>query len=344
MKRFTTLVIIFLVLCAAALLLMRSCGGDRAAAASPSPSATATAEPSPTPTPAPTPSPTPSSVSVWTTDGVNLRDAPSTDGKIITTVEKNTQLERTGLADNGWSIIDYNGVVCYVDSSFLTETAPTGVTVAPVISVTPCSDTVWTTDGVNLRRGPGTTYAIAVTVDKGTKLDRTGTTDNNWSRVIYQNVGYYVDSTLLTTTAPAEASSAVDAASPSASPSASAPAATSGEFKSHTGATIDLIVRWSTTANSDGSKKLTLNAYLSSCTLHADAYTDDLCFKVGNDTFYVTSQGVKVDSNSATETLLGTCSADVSQSSVSVRVSWRFNGTYSDVKYENLEASATLAL
>ena len=95
MRRFSLLAILFLALCAACILLMRSCGGDRRE----EPQATlppandimnaTVPESTPAPTPEPTPEPTPSyEGSVWTTSDVNLRRAPGTDGEVITAVDK----------------------------------------------------------------------------------------------------------------------------------------------------------------------------------------------------------------------------------------------------------------
>jgi len=352
MRRFSALAVIFLVLCAGSILLMRSCGGDRKDDIPPVPTPPAVEEmvtapetAAPVATPIPTPVPTPSyEGSIWTTDGVNLRTGPSTDFDIFNAVDKGTELKRIGMAENGWSIVEFNGTECYVSSTYVTTTPPSA---APgestsTFNVTPCNDTVWTTDGMNLRRGPGTDYDIAITVEKDTELQRTGTTDNNWSRVLYENVGYYVDSSYLTTTPPV--SEEGDAAVPesTAAPVVSGDFATEGSFESNTGVSLNIRVDWNLADNGDGSRTLNLKATLLSCTLEAAAYADDLCFKVGNDTFYVTSKGVSVNSASVVETELGSCSATVDSVGVPVTVSWRFNGSYSGQQIEYVTATQTL--
>ena len=278
MRRFSALAVIFLMLCAGSILLMRSCGGDRANDIPPMPTPEPLAEPTPTPdpmsllaTPEPIPTPVPT---------------PSYEGK------------------------------------------------------------VWTTDGVNLRTGPGTDFDIFNAVDKGTELQRTGTTDNNWSRVLFENVGYYVDSSYLTTTPPAteegEEGSAGSEEVSTAAPVVSGDFPTEGSFESNTGVALNLRVDWNLVTGSDGSRTLNLSATLLSCTLEAAAYADDLCFKVGNDTFYVTSKGVSVSSPSIVETELGSCSATVESVGVPVTVSWRFNGSYSGQQIEYVTATQTL--
>ena len=63
---------------------------------------------------------------------------------------------------------------------------------------------------------------------------------------------------------------------------------------------------------------------------------------MGNDTFYVTSKGVSVNSASVVETELGSCSATVDSVGVPVTVSWRFNGSYSGQQIEYVTATQTL--
>ena len=381
MRKFSALAIVFLALCAVCILLMRSCGGDRRdepdarptqSVDTPSPTPAPMPEAVPSPTPVSTPVPTPSvEGSVWTTSDVNLRRAPGTDGEIITAVAKDTELQRVGMAENGWSKILYQGdITCYVNSDYLTDIDPSSVltanetaagnpsnpespaspeaTAEPGFAVTPLSDTVWTTDGMNLRRGPGTSYDVAVTVEKNTELQRTGVTEDGWSRVLYNSVGYYVSSEYLTTVKPEELKeeeSTEGAAENSAPPvSSSGSFETQGEFRSDTGVPLNIIVRWNVTDRSDGSKSLTLSAALSSCTLHATSFPDNLCFKVGNDTFNLTTPDINVESTALKETPLGNCTAVISQFNVPVKVIWHFNGTYSEKQLGDITAASTLKI
>ena len=361
MRRFSALAVIFLMLCAGSILLMRSCGGDRANDIPPMPTPEPLVEPTPTPDPMsllatpepiPTPVPTPSyEGKVWTTDGVNLRLGPGLEFDVFNAVDKGTELQRTGMAENGWSIVQFNGVECYVSSTYISTTPPSAApdaTVSSSFNVTPCSDTVWTTgDGLYLRRGPGTDYDIAVTVEKGIELQRTGTTDNGWSRVLFESVGYYVSSSFLTTTPPIaeEGEESVESSNEEAAtapPTVSDDFPTEGSFESNTGVSLNLRVDWNLVTNGDGTRTLNLIATLLSCTLEAASYADDLCFKVGNDTFYVTSKGVSVNSPSMVETYLGSCSASIDSVGVPVTVSWRFNGSYSGQQIDYVTATQTL--
>lgn len=61
---------------------------------------------------------------MYTTGEVNIRKSHSTSSAIIKTVAKGTKVTRTGIGDNGWSKITYNGQTAYISSSLLTKTKP----------------------------------------------------------------------------------------------------------------------------------------------------------------------------------------------------------------------------
>lgn len=90
------------------------------------------------------------------------------------------------------------------------ETAEVQPTETPVpteapqaFDVTETSDTVYVTgSGVNLRSGPGTSYDIVTIAVAGTELERTGTTDNNWSRVRYDGRECFISNAFISTDKP----------------------------------------------------------------------------------------------------------------------------------------------
>lgn len=61
---------------------------------------------------------------------------------------------------------------------------------------------VWATQGVYFRTGPGTEYEPAGTLDKWQGIQRVGITYNDWSQVTVDGDEYYVYSDFLTTEAP----------------------------------------------------------------------------------------------------------------------------------------------
>ena len=79
------------------------------------------------------------------------------------------------------------------------------VTDQPATEVTPevTTETVYTTDKVNVRQEPNATAASLGMVDTGTALTRTGTTEDGWSIIDYNGTQAYVKSEYLSTEAPA---------------------------------------------------------------------------------------------------------------------------------------------
>lgn len=363
MKKTSTLTILILAVCAFCLVLMRTCGG---AEKPPTPTFTpapVTAPPTETPViETPTPviqnTPEPVEISLWTTDGVNLRRTPDTSAEKMSVIPKGEKVLRLDYPANNWVKVKYNELEGYVSCDFVTQIDPNAGSNAPSASpsatltnndfvVTPCNDVVYATDGVNLRRGPGKEYDVAVSVNKDTRLERTGTTANGWSRVLYNSVGYFVSSEFVTTTAPASVQTATPTAIPSPTPTASVdPAQTtansSGEFSSNTGVPLNVVASYSTTPNGDGTYTLTVSAVLRSHALTAAQYADNLCFSIGEDTFYKTSPAINITGEEQTDTPLGSQSAKVKAGSVPVSVSWTFNGSYSGKNIDKITASTTL--
>ncbi|MEG0227306.1 MAG: SH3 domain-containing protein [Lachnospiraceae bacterium] len=61
---------------------------------------------------------------VYATAGVYIRESYSTDSKILGSLAQGTSIQRTGVCDNGWSRVSYNGADAYVYGDYLTTTAP----------------------------------------------------------------------------------------------------------------------------------------------------------------------------------------------------------------------------
>lgn len=102
----------------------------------------ATPTPIPTPTPEATPTqeatPTPEVVVVQTASGVNvtkqdgtyvanadvnLRADASTDAALVASVANGTQLTSTGVCDNGWVEVSYEGQTAYVSGDYVSAVA-----------------------------------------------------------------------------------------------------------------------------------------------------------------------------------------------------------------------------
>ena len=64
------------------------------------------------------------SETVWATDAVNVREAADTSSGRLGGLGKGESITRTGICENGWSRVDYNGTTAYVHSDYLTTTEP----------------------------------------------------------------------------------------------------------------------------------------------------------------------------------------------------------------------------
>ncbi len=139
----------------------------------------------------------------------NLRTVPNTsDPDTIAAVLKNGDTaKRTGISDNGWSRVEYNGKTLYAVSSYLTTDltakAPTPTpTQAPSgPSFEKVDEQVTAKDQTNLRSEPNSQSAdtVVAVLKHGDIATRTGISDNGWSRVEYDGETLYAVSSYLTT-------------------------------------------------------------------------------------------------------------------------------------------------
>ena len=92
-----------------------------------------TPTPEATPTPEVTTEQTASGVNVEVKEGtyyaaseLNLRSVASADADLVASVASGTELKSTGVCDNGWIRVDYNGQTCYASGDYVTTSAPAG--------------------------------------------------------------------------------------------------------------------------------------------------------------------------------------------------------------------------
>ncbi len=118
----------------------------------PTPEVTSTPEVQATPTPEETPTPaaeqTASGVKIEVKTGtyyasseLNLRSDASADADLVASVASGTQLNSTGVCENGWIRVDYNGQTCYASGDFVSTTAPAADTSADAQTETYSDDT-----------------------------------------------------------------------------------------------------------------------------------------------------------------------------------------------------------
>ncbi len=138
-----------------------------------------------------------------------LRDIPSQDeeSQILFLLKNGETATRTAVSDSGWSRLVYGNQVCYAVSSYLTtdmnykpgqEEDPDGVQ-TQFVSV---NESVTAKVEVNLRLLPSVEHEdadIVVKLKNGEVVQRTGISDNGWSRLNYKGTVCYAVSSYLVT-------------------------------------------------------------------------------------------------------------------------------------------------
>lgn len=71
-----------------------------------------------------TPSFSSTNQTVYATGTVNVRSSYSTNSSVIGSLSEGDSVTRTGVGDNGWSKITYNGTTAYVSTTYLTDKKP----------------------------------------------------------------------------------------------------------------------------------------------------------------------------------------------------------------------------
>lgn len=140
---------------------------------------------------------------------VNLRKLPSVereDATIIAVLKNGDIATCVGTSDNGWSKLTYNGETCYAVTSYLksvsgdnTNTTDTdGDGIDTVFK--PCNQEVTAKQEVNLRKLPSTERKDATIITRlknGDVATCVGTSDNGWSKLIYNGETCYAASRYL---------------------------------------------------------------------------------------------------------------------------------------------------
>lgn len=135
----------------------------------------------------------------------NLRSSPSTDSNIVATIKNGEFVIRTGIGDKGWSKITYNGNTVYAITSYLTDTVTTtsttvqSTTSTEGLSFTDVNESVTAKTETNLRSSPSSKddSNIVVRLKNGEYINRTGVSDNGWSRLLYNGQTVYAVTSLL---------------------------------------------------------------------------------------------------------------------------------------------------
>lgn len=127
----------------------------------------------------------------------NLRDIPGTDtgSEVIEVLQYGDLATRTGIGDNGWSRIEYNGKTLYAVTDYLTTNLSYREVLKPTlenpevgVTFTDVNEKVTAKIITNLRLVPSTDSddTIVLALENGQLATRTGLGSNGWSRVEYK--------------------------------------------------------------------------------------------------------------------------------------------------------------
>ena len=123
------------------------------------------------------------------TDGLKVRSGPGTEYAVQGVLDTGARV--TGTISDGWLKFTYAGETAYCSAEYIeVSTAPEGV---PDSSE---SKTYKTTDNLQARSGPGTTYSTLGTLEKGTAV--TGTVSGGWLKFTYNDKTAYCSAAYLT--------------------------------------------------------------------------------------------------------------------------------------------------
>ena len=132
-----------------------------------------------------------------TTARVHFRTGAGTNYSsmgVLDTGVKVTYISKSG----NWTKVQYNSKTGYICSDYLKKESSTSTT----------TNTMYVTAsaGLNLRKGPSTSYAVIKTLSKGTEVTVVSSS-NGWSKVNVGGVSGYVSSDYLSSTKPSTGSS-----------------------------------------------------------------------------------------------------------------------------------------
>lgn len=70
----------------------------------------------------------------YAVEGVNLRSDANAEAEFVAGVLSGESLKCTGVCDNGWIRVDYNGQTCYASGDYVSTTPPVGAVTADTIA------------------------------------------------------------------------------------------------------------------------------------------------------------------------------------------------------------------
>ncbi len=134
---------------------------------------------------------------------VHVRTQPTTSSKSLTVLSVGQTLSAHGSKD-GWTEVTYNGRTAYVASAYLVGgSAQSGAPTSAQSNgtTTASKGTVYSTVTLNLRSGPSTKDSIGALVQRGTRMELTGTVSGDWAQLTFNGKTYWAAASYLSGTA-----------------------------------------------------------------------------------------------------------------------------------------------
>jgi cell wall-associated NlpC family hydrolase len=125
---------------------------------------------------------------------LNVREEPSTSGKLVGKLPKNAACEVLEQTEDGWAHIQSGEVEGYVSLDFLLTGPDARVKAKELVRTVAIAET----DGLNVREQPNTDSAIMTQVLKGEELEYVETLSDGWVKVSIDGEDAYVSEEYVT--------------------------------------------------------------------------------------------------------------------------------------------------
>ena len=137
-----------------------------------------------------------------TASSLNVRSFPNTNCKVLGSYQRGSKVTGEMLTSN-WLKISYNGKTAYLSGDYLRLVKSSNTDKSSSATKDISSDVRYkTTSGLNVRKGPDTSYAKIGLLSCNQVINPVGITDNNWYKINYNGQMGYVCGDYVTTYTP----------------------------------------------------------------------------------------------------------------------------------------------
>lgn len=123
----------------------------------------------------------------YATTALNVRQGPSTKYSIVGSLNRGQQCTAIGKSGNWYKLLTADGSTAYASAKYLklyaTQSGSTSGTTDTPSYPSGNYGTYYATTGLNVRQGPGTSYRVVYTLDRGEAVTFTGQTYGKWISV-----------------------------------------------------------------------------------------------------------------------------------------------------------------